>query len=377
MRLMIIILITFAPLTLIASSRMALKVAVLDTLVWEKLATEKYADNYKKGLVLAKDFASRQGIKVEYKFFSYSKESLAILKEVKNVKAWAPDVVIGPRFSSLFLLLSGHFRDTLVISPLATANNIRKMPKNFRSMSPPNNKSVSVMTKVVKKYYPGQTIHSIVEVDCKYCNDYANQFEKIYKDTGKISSSPRGNFLSKEVDVVRIESLVPHKSRDSIFLLPNRSYTSGTLMRRITSYLEKDGIVFIGADGWGDWSAGYTGKFKTKYKYTGLRITPWSLGKTDASTLRFHRLFKEKYLIPADGNISLITYKTMLSVIEALPDGLTNIDKRVMLVSYLNKIKENDQYGRPKTFGIYEVTQKGEKLLDIIFSDFGGADDKI
>ena len=49
------------------------------------------------------------------KTFDYDRtHPLAILQSVKEVKAWDPDVILGPRNSNMFLLTRGVFKNVLV-----------------------------------------------------------------------------------------------------------------------------------------------------------------------------------------------------------------------------------------------------------------------
>lgn len=115
----------------------SIKVAVLENLKFEKLSTDKYANDYMDGLLTAVDAAKKDGYAVEIQTFFYGKEPLAILKQIPEVKAWQPDIIIGPRSSSLFLMLKDQFSDVLVLSPFATATEVAALPDNFYSMTLP------------------------------------------------------------------------------------------------------------------------------------------------------------------------------------------------------------------------------------------------
>ncbi len=356
-------------------SKKTLRIAILDTLVWEKIATKKYEADYLKGLDLAKDEARNLGYEVNYRKFSYEKGRLSILNKVKEVKFWDPHFIIGPRFSSLFLLLKDHFRNTLVVSPLATANSVSRLPENFYSISPPNKIGVATLAKFVQQELMGQSIHPIIEVDCKYCVDFARTFREEAKKR-KLKLSPKDSyFLSNEVENVDIAKLITQKNEDDVFLLPNRSYTSGTLMGRISNQLKRNNVIFLGADGWGDWSAGYTGKFRSHFKYKGYRVTPWTYDKTDSQTSRYINLFERKFKTKPKGNISLISFTTVMAVVNSLPKkGLNHkLHPSEVLSSFLVKKRSVPNYGRPSHFAVYELTQEGESLTNIIKSTGAGS----
>ena len=143
----------------------SIRVAVLDNLKFEKLSTDKYANDYMDGLLTAVDAAKKNGYAVEIQTFFYDKEPLAILKKVPDVKAWNPDIIIGPRSSSLFLMLKNQFADVLVLSPFATATEVAALPDNFYSMTLPNEYFTQAVVNIVRDRFPSSAVTPIGEVD--------------------------------------------------------------------------------------------------------------------------------------------------------------------------------------------------------------------
>ncbi len=340
------------------------KIAILDTLISEKIATHKYVLDYHKGLHLAHAKTREKGIAIEYKVFEYSKEPMAILKVLPSVKDWHPHLIVGPRASNLFLLLKDQFKNILVISPLATANDVAKLPENFYSISPSNEIQVKALVSFSENRFSTRPIQPVVEQDCKNCVDFVDNFIQEAKTTRLKISQIEKSYMENEVETLEISKLLKGVAKDAVFLIPNRSYTSGVLMGRIANEKKQNDIVFLGGDGWGDWSSGYTGKFRSQFKYKGYRLAPWSLDVNDESVRQFHKEFRKVNGTEPTGTISYISYRTVMTAIQpTLEAKEKNFDNETILQNFLSTVKINRNYGRPKSFGVYELNQEGEELI--------------
>jgi L-lysine exporter family protein LysE/ArgO len=95
------------------------RIAILDNLKSEKLASERYVEEYLRGINLAVREAGKTKIALEPKLFLYDSKPLEILAMLPEVLAWHPDVIIGPRSSDQFMLLKDRLSNIAVISPAA------------------------------------------------------------------------------------------------------------------------------------------------------------------------------------------------------------------------------------------------------------------
>src|SRR5260221_13797463 len=118
-----ILLLWIIPLVVMADPPQ-IRVAILDNLQSQKFSSINYENHYLEGIELAAFSAKEKGINLQYKYFHYGKEPLDILTEIPKVKAWDPDFIIGPRASDKFLLLKNYFNNVVVLSPLATAEEV-------------------------------------------------------------------------------------------------------------------------------------------------------------------------------------------------------------------------------------------------------------
>lgn len=354
---------------MIASSSSAatthLRVAILENLTFERLSTDKYAADYLDGIDAAVLEAKKRGYQLTIEKFFYDKEPLAIFKTIPIVEGWQPDLVIAPRSSNFFLMLRDHFKDTLVISPFATANGVAEMPNNFYSMTLPNSYFTQAAVNLVLDKFPGKSVAPIIEIDCKNCVDFADEFSRIASDHG-IVMRDRQNFLSKNSETVGLSSLLSKVAGDDILLIPNTSYASGAMIPRLADHLKRPELIVIGGDGWGDWSSSYVGKVRSSYLYAGYRLTPWSFDLKDSVLTRFKQSFRETHRREPTGIASLMAYNALSSVINTLPDqGLKEhvYKRKAILATFLKRVQTTPHYGRPARYGIYKVTQDGEIFI--------------
>jgi hypothetical protein len=361
--------ITFMLLVIAANNAFSqpqtIKVAVLENLKFEKLSTDKYANDYMDGLSTAADSAKISGYNVEIKTFFYDKEALAILKKVPDVKAWNPDLIIGPRSSSLFLMLKDQVSDVLVLSPFATATEVSTLPDNFYSVTLPNEYFTQTVVNLVRDHFKSKAVTPIGEVDCKNCVDFIKEFSNAAK-TANVVVRPMKTFLNKNAETVSPSELLVNYKPGDVILVPNTSYTSGTLIARISDHLKDNKIAFVGGDGWGDWSSSYVGKVKSAYSYSAFRATPWSLDSTDEHTKSFLRDFKLHRHTDATGAASLLSYSTLIAAVNALKASNTSKPELPMRKRILESFKiaraKDKHYARPTKYAVYKVTQAGEKF---------------
>jgi hypothetical protein len=112
-----------------------IKVAILDNFHFQAYITNKFGQRYINGVKLASFNLRKSGYSIKYKTFNYDRtHPLAIFKSINKVKAWHPDVILGPRNSNMFLLTRGAFKRVLVLSAFATSDDVQSMPKNYYSL---------------------------------------------------------------------------------------------------------------------------------------------------------------------------------------------------------------------------------------------------
>jgi ABC-type branched-subunit amino acid transport system substrate-binding protein len=249
---------------------------------------------------------------------------------------------------------------------MASATEIATLPKNFHSVAPSNVQAVEALVQYVSFRFKGRSVFAIAEADCVYCVDLAKQFIAGFHRAGMtVRNEAPALFVSSGVETIAIDKLLSGYHAGDLILLPNNSYTSGTLMARISEHL-KTAPIFVGGDGWGDWSVGFTGKIRSRYDYGGYRVAPWSLAKTDTATKRFKKLFREAFGKEAAASVSMASYAALTSVVDVVADLSVSGDVRsAVTAAYEKAVRKNPDLARPSTFAVFKVSQDGENLEKI------------
>lgn len=351
-----------------AESNNNIRIAVVDNLMSQKFSSEKYVQDYMQGLKTAKMVARNSKLKIEYKTFFYSTEPMSILKQIKNIKKYNPNVIIGPRSSDNFLLLKDYFENILVLSPLASSDKIKNMPKNFYSLNFSDNFSAKIIVEFIKKDLNSNNIFVISEVDCVSCSSISNDIIEEYTEIYPKKFSLKKKIISSEVGNLNIEQLMKGYNQGAIIILPGTSFASGVLVSRINNYLKQKNLIFIGGDGWGEYSVSYVGKLQTTYPYKAYRISPSFINKDSQQ----YKVFKKNYFkkfktFPPKDPITYEVYLTVMSVIDALPQDINKIvTKNYILKNYKKALLSNSYYFKPNFYEVNLITPSGEKRIKYI-----------
>lgn len=355
----------------IADAR-SLRVAILDNFHYQKFVTSRYKEFYMKGIELAVHDARKQGIDVEYKIFQYepdAKERLSIRKQIPLVKKWSPDVIIGPRDSNNFLLLSSVLKNTLVVSPFATSSAVASMPDNFYSMTLPVKYSAQIMFDLVRKQYRERSALVIADIECKSCDDVSHQFVKIWRQGSHQPISLR-HILSDDASTTPILSLLKGYEKNSVILLPNNAHETSVLMLRISHVIPD--AIFIGGDGWGSWKDTEVGHYSTDKDYVAYHVEPWNI---EICTDRIKN-FSESYFnfyrqLPSD-KLAYLSYEALMSITTAVKQNLgkdDNVSPQSILSAYKEALKKNPNWFRSKSY-VVERIYKGKNLVFAIGDPF-------
>lgn len=309
-------LVCFLSVTVAAYSNTVVKVALVDQLMSQKLSSINYAQDYMKGISTAiSAIHSKFGIQIILKTFPYGKTYLGPLKVMPAVAKWQPNVVIGPRSSSKFLLLKPYFKKILVISPFATSGQVYRLPGNFYSMSLSDKYMGAAIASFALKHFSDSHGALILDaVDCLSCHTVASRIRYFYKHHAKHKIVIWRSFIGNNVEHVDIKKLtVGWKNRYLIFST-NISYVSGVLITRIANYLNKRNLVFLGADEWGKHEVGYIGQLKTKHPFSAYHLQDWSLTHGNADLSLFKKYYARIYKKAPTDPVSYASFHALFSV---------------------------------------------------------------
>jgi ABC-type branched-subunit amino acid transport system substrate-binding protein len=363
----------FSKIDSYASDKNTLNIALLDTpfneMPQDLSFWSQYQNAYFAGIEAAAYSAKPYGIKIHYKPFFYGSGPLDILDEIPKVKAWQPDVVIGPSFSDQFLLLKNYLNDVLVLSSYASDVALSKLPKNFYSLYLPDNYIAMASGEFIKEKYPDKNIYIISQADCKQCVDFGKLFTTAYKKLSPTATVEQTEFLQDDMSALDIKKLISGHENDVILAFPSTYFAYNTLINRITAqFPENNFIFFTDQDNWGSNTDVNTSGEKD-IKYQSYRIAPLLFNSNSNEFKQFKHAYYQIYHSEPTDAVSYMTYVTVMSVVTAIKQFPTSANLSIhnkVLASYGAALAYDPNWFRSKTFGIYLTTAKGEVLVKTI-----------
>jgi hypothetical protein len=355
-----------------------LKVAVLDSPnMPRKLSLwKRYKQAYLAGIETAVLAAKEQGITLEYKTFFYGEKPLDILKKIKLVQAWHPDVILGPHYSNQLFLLKDYFSDTLVLSSYASDSSIKELPNNFYSIFPSDNDLMEVIMNFIQQRFGQKNILMLVQADCKECTNMAANFAPSYSKRNanlSITTVSRSDFIGENVNDLSLPQLTrSYQKNDIILIFTSNYYLYEMLLGRLVNFIKMPNVIFItDVDDWGLQDVNIDSAItETLLNYQAYRVTPLfsSLSSTGNELLEFNRLFLKRYKKSTADSVSYVTFLTIKSVLAALekfPSKNTNwpVSKQVM-TSYEEALQNTPNWYRSNKYAVYQFTGKKEVLVD-------------
>jgi hypothetical protein len=340
-----------------------IKVAILDNLD-DNSTAYNYASSFIDGINMSVITANNKGYKIEYREFIYDNAPLAIMGQIPKVKAWNPDVIIGPHFSNQFLLLKSIFPNVLVLSSYASDTEIADMPANFYSLGWSDNNIIAVSIKFINQNFSNRNLFTVVEADCKDCIDYSNIFSNEYQKSSDQIKTSQSTYLEEDIDNLDLHKLMaPYHQGDLIMLEPSTYANFQQLMFTISNYLNDDPIFINNLDSYS--SIGQEISEKKVINYTEYWIIPY-LFDDNSSNYREYKHLANHFNMKSDNGIAYTAYLTMMSVIDSLqkyPAGLNMPIKDKILLSYEKARKADSNWYKSPYFAVYKIDKTGYKLI--------------
>ena len=332
-----------------------IKVAILDNFSIERYA-KTYTKHYFEGVSAAKLSAKSRHYQLQIKSFTYEDTPLAILNAITEVKAWHPDVIIGPHYSNQFLLLNNQFHHVLVLSPYASDIAINTMSKNFYNLAVTDAEMAHATKRFMETYFPKKNIYNITQIDCKDCIDTTKNLMALYQSSPQKITLQNSNYIGSDLRTLDIVTLMQHyHPGDVIILQPLNEIDAATLMQRITAYLPKQSFIFVhNLDNWGMVPEASTShpvpKNTTLYRVSALVADQKTTLYRNFSQDYFHAFHR-----PPHDTVSYMTYRSLSSVIAAMQhcNTMSTTLKQKILLCYLRARKQDPNWFRARYFGIY------------------------
>lgn len=358
-----------------ADNEKNIKLAIFDNLEKDNTILEISQGQetaYMQGIKAAINFAKSKNMNIQIKTFFYENGLLDFMQQIPKVKAWQPDVAIGLHTSSSMLMSKPFFTDQLVISIGASDQELAKLPENFYSLATPDVKTTEQFVNYLAKTYPNRNVLNIVGSESKQCIDFANLITAFYKKKNPKIGVTQTNFLSDDINVMNVSSLVKDYKPNDIILIYAMSGTYNAqilLMNKIADYLAPQKLTFIiPFDNWNG-RVLPTHINDEKNSYTAYRLDAIYLDTNNQGYNDFVRNFEKLYHYKPTAYISYIAYRSILSImgaIEAYPAPANLTTSQAVLWSYQQALKNNPNWFRPVSLALYKLETDKEVLVEQI-----------
>ena len=172
-------------------------------------------------------------------------------EEASKANSW---LIIGPRRSNHYVLLSKGTPDTPTVSLMASSDSLSELGPLHISVAPTNSVMAEAAAREAKKQAKGKSSYvSFISRECLNCRDFAAAFEKSAQAIGlkKISETM---ISGEQPDVTELEEVIKNQ-KPAFVLLPNYSIVSSYVVSKLAP--NNRGVFFVGSDGWGDTKFGF------------------------------------------------------------------------------------------------------------------------
>jgi len=306
-------------------------------------SSNPYGDYFRNGVRLAIKDAKLQlenhKINLVLEEFDYGTNQVKVLDAAKRAANSSVIGVLGYNFSSHALLAAPIHQEAKLpmLTPSATADRIGKMGRYVHTACFNNTFMGKTLAQVAWKRLKAHKAAIVVAVDCAYCADLAQGFEREFRALGG-EITVRTEILESDKDFSSVvDSLKrnPSKTYD-VILIPNQELSSALVIGEIL----KAGInkPFLGGDGWGDVGSEFF-KVIGKSDLNGYSVSHWHPELKAPRSIKFAKEF-EKEFGKQPNDTAVLAYDGMMLMIEALFH--TKSHTRQGLEEALNGIKDFD-----------------------------------
>ena len=297
-------------------------------------SSNPFGGYFKDGITLAlRDSEKRlrsRGIKISFREFDYGNSDARVLEAAKKAASSDVIAVLGYNFSSHALLAAAiHQKYELpMITPSATANRIGSVGPFVHQGCFDNAFMGETLARVARRRLKAKSAAIVAAVDCAYCTDLAQAFEKEFKRHGGAIA------VSAPVlqDDTNFESMVAKLKNQNfdVVLIPNQELSSA----RIISALLASGVrkPFLGGDGWGNVGEEFFGILGKK-DLSGYSVSHWHPAERSKESVRFITDYRREFK-KEPNDTSVLAYDSMRLLVDAIlsADSFTRKDIEQALV---------------------------------------------
>ena len=287
-------------------------------------SSDRFQKEYDSAIQTAKTLASPRlskcGYQIEEKTVFYSATDALEAHERGQVSekaaAW---MIVGPRRSNHYALLTKGAPNTPSVSTMASSQEIVELAPLHLSIAPSNQVMAGVAvreTKSALSKIQNTTYVSIVSEDCVSCIDFTEHFDKAARPLN-LKHLAEYKIQGETPDLKKIVEAVS-QSKPAIVLIPNYSKVTAQIVAAIHKVVPDS--FFVGGDGWGDSRFGFV---QDAADLNGTKgITVRGFPTTDAGLAAFP--LGKILLASKDASVTKPGSATALAILKIL-DGTTDL----------------------------------------------------
>lgn len=329
----------------VATQQDTLKVALVDNLKeHESVDSQSYTQAYMQGLSLAGAYLNKNGYKVIFKKFFYGKGALGITKIISSLKNWHPDIILGPRHSNQFIMLSKFIEKTLVLSTLANSSQVYSLPSNFYTLNLPAHDYAKAVNAFVKQDYLKNHVVVVIQAGCASCVDVATSLSKLGFKDGFF-------YYDKNLIINKLHKLKRGNKKVVIILLADSNNAFDFIIQTLPIFGNK--LVFIGVDSWGPAIEKEVADIQPLSKlFVSFRFMP-DFSSDSKLYGRFVKEYRQKYNKAPTYDITYLNYKAVLSIFSLIKTRGIKISPKYIYYQFLRRVEEGRYYFRPTAYFAY------------------------
>jgi len=366
----LIILFIFSNCFYLANASVKIKLAIFDDPKPDPTrnqSSQQFLNSYLAGVNTAIVVAASKGIIITEKDFFHQNNFSSIIQQATNVKSWQPDVIMGLSTSNDFLMSKAFFSDQLILSISATDSELKTLPKNFYSLGIPDTDAVKTIIKFATNHFPNSNLFITAAAESKESVDFACLLANDYKKQFPNKSAIIHKFLTEDMDHLILSKLMSDYHKKDIIVIMAIGYDSAIeLMNKISDYLKPNNPIFLtSTDNWGN----NTTPDNMVGNYDAFRIDTLSGGDDTYDYKIFLDNFKKLYHSSPNDKISYVTYRTIMSFVDAklmYSDNNKKNNKNTVLSAYLNALKYHPDWYRPPYYVVYMLKNQKEIFFEKI-----------
>jgi hypothetical protein len=222
-------------------------------------SSERFQKEYDGAIATAKLLTATKLKKCGYELdsktiFYNASDALEALERGKVSASQDVWMIVGPRRSNHYVLLTKGAPEVPSVSTMASSQEVETLGNLHISMAPTNKQMAKVAAKEAKtRTTKSKNYISLVSEDCVACVDFSDQFDQAAKLLG-LKKQKEFKVTGESPELGQIAAEVK-KLNPAFILLPNYSKVSAQAIAALHKVAPS--AFFVGGDGWGDSRFGF------------------------------------------------------------------------------------------------------------------------